>query len=150
MREFQTNLAYLFRRDLKRLSDEISKYPDDDTLGKLVNGINNSAANLTLHLTGNLNHFVGHQLGGSGYERDREAEFGRTDITKNELLDKLADCQQVVADSLQKIDDEQLDNMHDPGFITGETMSIRQFLMHLYGHLNYHLGQINYHRRILS
>jgi len=150
MREFQINLAHLFRKDLNRLSDEISKYPDDEILGKTVKGITNSSANLTLHLIGNLNHFIGHQLGGSSYVRDREAEFGRKDITKEELLEKLADCQEVVADSLQKINDEQLNTMHDPGFITGETMTVRQFLMHLYGHLNYHLGQINYHRRILS
>src|SRR5262245_5351521 len=38
----------------------------------------NSIGHLILHLTGNLNHFVGAQLGGSGYVRDREREFTET------------------------------------------------------------------------
>src|SRR5216110_942476 len=38
----------------------------------------NSVGHLILHLTGNLNHFVGAQLGGSGYVREREREFTET------------------------------------------------------------------------
>jgi len=142
MKEFQNTLNHLFQRELDSLSNEISQYPDDKSLQRVENGITNSAANLCLHLIGNLNHYIGHQLAGTDYVRDREAEFGRDDISKEELLKKLGYCQQMLADALQKID--------DPGFITKDTMTIRQFLMHLYGHLNYHLGQINYHRRLLS
>lgn len=150
MKEFQNSLNHLFQRDLDRLSNEISQYPNEEALRRIEDGITNSAANLCLHLIGNLNHYIGHQLGGTNYTRDREAEFGRNDISKQELLEKLEDCKTTVADTLQKIDDQQLQKVHDPGFITGDTMTIRQFLMHLYGHLNYHLGQINYHRRLLS
>lgn len=35
----------------------------------------NSIGHLVLHLTGNLHHFVGGQLGKTGYVRDREKEF---------------------------------------------------------------------------
>jgi len=150
MKEFQNSINHLFQRDLDRLSNEISQYPNEEALRRIEDGITNSAANLCLHLIGNLNHYIGHQLGGTNYTRDREAEFGRNDISKQELLEKLEDCKTTVADTLQKIDDQQLQKVHDPGFITGDTMTIRQFLMHLYGHLNYHLGQINYHRRLLS
>lgn len=150
MREFQENLAYLFDRDLDRLTTEIKQYQEDNKLQQTSGKITNSAANLTLHLIGNLNHYLGHQLGGTDYKRDRDAEFGRKDITKEELLNQLEDCKKVVADSLQKVNDDQLETTHDPGFQSGESMTIRQFLMHLYGHLNYHLGQINYHRRLLS
>lgn len=150
MRELQVNLAYLFRRELDRLMDEINQYPDDEALRMTSRDTTNSAANIALHLVGNINHFLGHQLAGTDYKRDREAEFGRKDITRKELLQKIEDCKGVVANALEKVDDEQLDSMHDPGFLTGETMSIRQFLIHLYGHLNYHVGQINYHRRLLS
>src|SRR4051794_11155991 len=53
----------------------------------------NSIGHLVLHLTGNLNHFIGAQLGGTGYVRDREREFTETNkLSKAEALACLDDA----------------------------------------------------------
>ena len=146
-----TDLSALYTRDLNKLMTELEAYASDDALWTVRGEIANSAGTLALHLTGNLNQFVGEDLGGVPAFRDRPAEFSRTDVPRAELLAGLRRTLKVVQDTLAGLDDSRLDAVclrQLPGF--PEHMTTRFFLIHLYGHLNYHLGQINYHRRLTS
>ena len=68
-------LSSFFRKDLSKLIGEIDLYKNETDLWKIKDGISNSGGNLTLHLIGNLNHFIGATLGNTGYVRERDKEF---------------------------------------------------------------------------
>lgn len=139
----------LFNRELSKLEKEIGSYTSEQKIWSTVKGISNSAGNLALHLAGNLNHFVGNILGESGYKRNREAEFTDKDLSKQRLLEIISDTKNAVENSLEKISDPDLDKPY-PLQVFEYEMTTRYFLVHLLAHLTYHLGQINYHRRILD
>ncbi len=141
-------LRQLFEREFDRLEHELKSYNDPADIWKKAKGINNSAGNLSLHLAGNLRHFIGAILGDTGYKRDREFEFNGT-VSVEELLERNRLAKNEVLTTLQHIDQKSLDAMY-PLDVLGKEMSTAFFLTHLYGHFNYHLGQINYHRRLLS
>ena len=109
--------------------------------------IKNSAGTLTLHLVGNLNHFVGKVLGHTDYARDREAEFSRRDVPRAELLEHVQDTKTMIERVLSSLNVTALEEVY-PLEPLGYPMTIRYFLLHLFGHLSWHLGQINYHRRL--
>ncbi len=144
----QPALAAVFFRDLSRLHQEIEAYPDDETLWQVAEGINNSAGNLVLHLVGNLNAYLGATLGQTGYVRNRDAEFSAKNLPKQDLLEKIKATRRVVEGVIQSLPDEQLAAPF-PVEVLGYPMSTLSFLVHAHGHLNYHLGQIDYHRRLL-
>jgi hypothetical protein len=83
------SLRSLFNRDLNKLKTEIEAYQKEENLWKIDKNIANSAGNLTLHLVGNINHFIGAQLGNTGYVRHRELEFSLNDVPRAELIEKL-------------------------------------------------------------
>ena len=142
-------LKTLFRRDLNRLRAEIDLYKDEKTLWHIERGIANSAGNLCLHLIGNLNTYLGAEFGKTGYIRHRELEFSLKDIPKTELLKKIDETILVVDNALDNINDNQLDEEY-PLLVFDQKTSTGYFLVHLTTHLGYHLGQINYHRRLLD
>ena len=142
-------LAELYERDLAKLRDEIEAYASEADLWKTSDGVSNSAGNLCLHLTGNLNHFFGAVLGNSGYVRDRDAEFANKHIPRSELVSGIDSAGYVVFSTLAELTEEDLDKPY-PIEVFGHPMTTGYFLVHLATHLNYHLGQINYHRRLLG
>ena len=142
-------LKTLFRRDLEKLRAEIDSYQDESKLWYVEKNIPNSAGNLCLHLVGNLNAFIGAEIGKSGYVRQRELEFSSKDIPKSELLKKIDDTIAVVDAAIDTLTDEKL-NEEYPIVVFKEKMVTGTFLIHLTTHLTYHLGQINYHRRLLD
>lgn len=142
-------LADLFRRDLTRLAQELRAFPDDGTLWATLPGVKNSAGNLTRHLEGNLRHYIGFQLGGVPYARSREEEFGCKGIAAAEMVRRVEDLQRFVPDVVAGLSQAQLDAVFPEPLWGGERVT-SQFLFHLYGHFNYHLGQIGYLRRILT
>ena len=142
-------LKALFDRDLIRLADEIKKFESEDQLWKTVPGIKNSSGNLTLHLCGNLRHFIAHILAKSDYSRDRDFEFNGSGLSRTQLLKRIAEARKEVVVSLDNLDQRVFDQFY-PIEVFGYPMSVSYFLIHLQGHLNYHLGQINYLRRILT
>ena len=143
------NIISLFIRDLDQLHKEIESYQNEDELWTIKEGIANSAGTLGLHLTGNINHFIGAQLGKTGYIRNREAEFSDRNVTRASLLEKISNTSAMVEKVLSDLTEEQLSAPY-PLEVFGQPMSTEFFLLHLYGHLNYHLGQVNYHRRLLT
>ena len=142
-------LKSLFERDLEKLKKEISSYKNEENIWKVKKHILNSGGNLTLHIIGNLNHFVGGILGNSGYVRDRDAEFAKKDVTVVEMKRQIDELKAVIYNTLASLSDEDIDKIF-PLQVFGYEMTTRYFLIHLLAHLNYHLGQINYHRRLLD
>ncbi|SFT49899.1 Protein of unknown function [Algoriphagus locisalis] len=142
-------LIRLFERDIERLKVEINDYSKEENLWKVEHDITNSAGNLCLHLVGNMSHFVGKEIGGFDYTRDREFEFAGKNVPKAELIAMVEKLQNVVTASLEGLDESMLVKDY-PLEVFGSKMSHNFFLIHLFGHFSYHLGQINYHRRMLD
>lgn len=139
----------LFIRDIEKLKTEISSFKDEQNLWNISGDIKNSAGNLCLHLCGNLQHFIGAVLGNSGYIRNRDEEFSKKDVSKFLLLEEIDKTKTIVESTLKKLDDSILHTNY-PVNKYGEEMTTGYFLLHLYGHLGYHLGQVNYLRRIID
>lgn len=142
-------LKSLYKRDLNKLKVEIESYKSEESLWKIDKNISNSGGNLCLHLLGNLNTYIGAELGKTGYVRKRDLEFSLNDIPKSELLEKLESLIKLVDSTLNQLSEEDLKKDY-PQESLGYKMTTGYFLIHLFGHLSYHLGQINYHRRLLD
>lgn len=143
-----TGLRTLYHRDLRNLRKEIAAFPEMD-LWRTTNGVANSAGNLCLHICGNLRHYIGHIMGGDEYERDRRKEFSIKGLSKEDLLVQVDETTIAVDHVLGQLDDKACHAPY-PGELPVEAEDTCQFLLHLYGHLNYHLGQVNYLRRTLA
>lgn len=143
------SLTTLFGRDLQKLSSEISAYQNQARLWSMEESISNSGGNLALHICGNLQHFIGTILGNSGYVRKRDEEFDRKNVVLQELMDEINTTKEVVGSTLQKITSEILKESY-PINVFGKEMTTEFFLLHLSTHLSYHLGQVNYHRRLMD
>lgn len=142
-------LQELFTRDLRKLHDEIGAYSSEEKIWSIQKGISNSAGNLCLHLIGNLNTYIGKELGNTNYVRNRPLEFSQKLIPKRVLLNQISETLQVVNETLGKIDERTLSDEY-PILVFDKMKSIRHTLIHLATHLTWHLGQINYHRRLLD
>lgn len=142
-------LRSLFARDLHRLRVEIGLYKQEENIWKTEGSIANSAGNLCLHLVGNLNTYIGNEIGKTGYVRTRELEFSLKDIPRAELLHKIDDTIRVVHAALDKLHEDGL-AVEYPVLVFEEKTSVAYLLVHLATHLTYHLGQVNYHRRLID
>jgi uncharacterized damage-inducible protein DinB len=136
-------------RELAALRRSIEAYPDDGSLWSLPRGLPNSGGTLALHLAGNLRHYTGRVLGGSDYRRDREAEFSRRDVPRTELLAELDATRLAIEQAFAGLSETRLSEPY-PEKIAGQTFTMEVFLVHLAAHLAYHLGQLDYHRRIVT
>jgi uncharacterized damage-inducible protein DinB len=142
-------LQKLFTRDLNKLKAEIELYQDEKNIWRTDKAIMNSAGNLCLHLMGNLNAYIGAELGKTGYTRHRDLEFSLKNIPRHELVKSIDDTIIVVNQSLEKIRGADLEQEY-PVKVFDYKMSTEYFLVHLSSHFTYHLGQVNYHRRLLD
>jgi len=142
-------LDILYQRDLEKLKTEITSYKNEENLWKTSGAILNSGGNLCLHLCGNLQHFIGAILGNSGYVRKRDEEFSKKNVPLSELVTELELTMKVVKDTLEKLNENDLQKIY-PVNVFGYEMTTEYLLTHMAAHLNYHLGQINYHRRFLD
>jgi hypothetical protein len=142
-------LIQLFERDLNRLINEIGLYKQEESIWKIDKGISNAAGNLTLHLIGNLNTYIGKELGGTGYVRNRELEFSTRFVKRDLLLEQLNATLEIINHTLSGLSDEGL-NLEYPILVFTEKTTTEYLLVHLTTHLTYHLGQINYHRRLIE
>jgi uncharacterized damage-inducible protein DinB len=143
------DLIIIFGRDLDKLHSEIEAFHREENLWKTSGSITNTAGNLCLHLIGNLKTYIGNNLGSYPYTRDREAEFSLKDIPRQELLEEVENTKRIVLSTLEDWDQQRLDDEYVENF-RGNTVSNRFFLLHLTTHLSYHLGQVNYLRRMLE
>jgi hypothetical protein len=142
-------LIKLFHRDLNTLKREIDAYQNEYNLWISNDEISNSAGNLALHLIGNLNHFIGATIGGSGYVRQRDLEFSLKDVPKAELIIQIDDTISIVESIINRLTESDLQKEYKRR-VSEDYMTTEFFLVYLTIHLAYHLGQINYHRRLLD
>lgn len=150
MSQTVTSLKVLFERDLNTLKKELMAYEDESQLWLVQGGITNSAGNLVLHLCGNLKHFIGAVLGNSGYIRERDKEFNDKNVSRTDMATSIDETLEIVLKTLDSLDDAALDKIYEVRVFNDKPITTHIFLLHLSGHLMYHLGQINYHRRLLT
>lgn len=143
------SLTSLFERDLNRVIKELELYHTESNIWLIEKEIANSAGNLVLHLIGNLNTYIGKEIGGTAYVRNRELEFSLKDIPRQEMIVQLKATIEVIKSSMNTLTDEDVKKDY-PIIVLSQATTIEYFLLHLLGHLNYHLGQINYHRRLVQ
>ena len=148
MSSISTELTSLYTRDLARLVRQFDAL-DDARLWKAVPGVTNSAGNLLLHLNGNLREFIGRQLGGVPYVRDRPREFAAKNASREVMRAELTELASLIPGVIGRMSEGRWNEVF-PENVLGEPLTNRQFVTHLYGHLNYHLGQIDYLRRVLT
>jgi DinB superfamily len=143
------SLLEAFTRNLTTLKNEIEAYENESNIWRVADGITNSGGNLCLHLIGNLNHFVGAELGETGYVRDRDLEFSDKGVSREELNRRIDDVIDVVEKTMEGLTGAQLQDDY-PEVLFDKQMNVGTVLAYMSGHLSYHLGQLNYHRRLLD
>lgn len=142
-------LKKLYNRDLVKLKEELELYKTEDNIWRIDKNILNAAGNLCLHLIGNLNTYIGAELGNTGYIRNRPEEFSLKNVPLQELISKIEQTIEMINATIETLTEDQL-NSEYPQIINGNKVSTEYFLVHLATHLSYHLGQVNYHRRLLD
>lgn len=143
------DIATLLQRELEGFSREVSLFHDDLSLWATVPGVANSAGNLALHVSGNLRHFIGAVLGGDGYVRDRESEFGRRSGTREEVISEIQRTADSVRKTLGEFPERRMAEDF-PELVMGMRLRTSLFLLHLCAHAGFHLGQAGYLRRIVT
>lgn len=144
-----SSLMALFTRDLNKLIVELNAYKEEKNLWIVAEGVSNCPGNLALHLVGNLNHFIGAALGNTGYVRQRDLEFSLKDVSRQDVIKQIDETIVVVENVLNNLTAEDLEKEYTHR-VFEKPMTTEHFLIHLAMHLAYHLGQINYHRRLLD
>jgi uncharacterized damage-inducible protein DinB len=139
----------ILERDLNKVINEIQLFENDKKMWVISGSINNSAGNLALHIAGAVNHFIGNVLGNNDYVRTRDKEFSEKNLPKELVTRNLRQAIETVQKVLPLISEQDMQNEF-PEKLGGVTMTIEFFLIHLISHINYHLGQVNYHRRLLD
>jgi uncharacterized damage-inducible protein DinB len=143
------DIASILDRDLRTLRRELEAYPDERQLWQELPGQPNTAGTLALHLAGNLQHYIGARWGGTGYVRDRAAEFSRRGVSRAELIGEIEAARSAVALALSQLGDGELKQDY-PEEIGGTRVRTAQYLVHLCTHMAYHLGQLDAHRRAVT
>ena len=145
----QADYARFFGRELATTRDQLLAYPDEQSIWALPNGLPNSSGTLALHMAGNLRWFIGAQLGGGNYVRDRDLEFSARGVPRDELVRGIENASDEVTRALAQLDDLRLDQPF-PLEVGGVRLPTGRFIGHLAVHLAYHLGQMDFHRRIVT
>lgn len=143
--------SWLFRKGLDKTKEELLAYHDEEALWVVKGEIKNTSGNLAQHLVGNLKTFIGKTMGGFDYKRERDREFNERQFTREQLVDLLEETAVIIEHSLQGKDTSFLDAPFPQDVVTVKEDQTNGFMLaYLYAHLNYHLGQINYHRRLTA
>ncbi|MGE5345875.1 MAG: DinB family protein [Acidithiobacillales bacterium] len=142
-------IRLLLVRELEAFARELSLFPNDEMVWATLPGISNSAGTLALHVCGNLEHFVGGILGASGYLRDRDAEFSRRGVSRDELAREIRQTIRVIDNVLPGLSSDDL-ALEYPEAVGGLRFPTGLFLLHLCAHAAHHLGQAGYLRRALT
>ncbi len=145
----RSTVKAILTRELMALRRAVEAYPDDASLWRTLPGIANVGGTLVLHLVGNLQHFIGAVLGHNGYQRDREREFSRRNVGRAEMLKEIDAAIAAVDVGLDELSDDALGGIY-PEKIASRDVATADLLVHLTAHLGYHLGQLDYHRRVVT
>ncbi len=143
------SLSSIIQREVSKIQEELGLYSDETLIWKTHEEISNSAGNIALHVAGNLQHFIGATLGKTGYVRNRELEFEAKNVPLGHIISDLENAKLAVDTTLLNLDEFEVQKLF-PIDVFGGDKSTEWFLVHLLSHTSYHLGQINYHRRLLE
>lgn len=143
-----TILAGFYARDIRRLIEEVNLFSNEEDLWKTQGSVKNSAGNLALHIIGGLNYLIGTTLAQTGYVRDRDQEFSRKGIPRKDLVAQLEQLIPMITGTLTAFTADRMEAEYPLRF---DDMNVPNsyVLVQLLAHLNYHLGQVNYLRRII-
>jgi uncharacterized damage-inducible protein DinB len=142
-------LGAFYERDIRKLIEEINLFKNEENLWRTSGSVKNSSGNLVLHIIGGLNHFIGATLGQTGYVRNRDYEFEQKGVERKNLVAELEKLIPLIHHTVNHLTQEQL-NAEFPIFFDKPKTTTSYVLVQLLTHLNYHLGQVNYLRRILE
>ena len=146
-----SDFVWQFHTGLSKLQEELRAYDDENTLWIIEKNIKNSAGNLAQHLVGNIKNFVGKFMGQIPYHRERDREFNERQFDRATLISMIDETKDVVAKALSDKDASFLDLPFPTEAVTVKEGQTNGFMLsYLAAHLNYHLGQVNYHRRLLN
>ncbi len=143
------SVSTILDRDLRALAREVEAYADERDLWRVPPGVANSGGTLALHLTGNVQHYFGARLAGTGYRRDRPAEFADRDVPRTEILQRIEAARVAVRAASEAVDESAL-AADFPEVLGGVRVATGEYLLHLLAHFAYHLGQLDYHRRLVT
>jgi uncharacterized damage-inducible protein DinB len=138
----QSSLANYYRMIHRRVR-ELTEPLSTEQLWTRPYPYGNSIGNLILHLTGNLNYYIGAQIGGTGYIRQRPLEFSSTGKPKDDVLREFDEVIEIVIATIGKQSDE---DWAAPFYGELESESKTRFSAFLAcaGHAYHHVGQIIY------
>jgi hypothetical protein len=143
------DLADFYERDLRKLIEEVNLFKNEEDLWRTNGSVKNASGNLVLHIIGGLNHLIGATLAKTGYIRDRDREFSSKGIERKILVTQLEELIPMIKKTMNAFTEEEM-NAEYPIFFDKPQTSVSYVLVQLFAHLNYHLGQVNYLRRILE
>jgi len=139
-------LASFYERDIRKLVEEVNMFGNEADLWRTRGTVKNSAGNLVLPIIGGLNHLIGATLAQSGYIRDRDSEFTSKNVERKALVAGLEELIPMINHTLIQVDPDD----DYPIFFDDAKRSNSYVLTQLLLHLNYHLGQVNYLRRMFE
>jgi hypothetical protein len=142
-------LANFYERDIRRLIEEVNLFREEEDLWRTQGSVKNSSGNLVLHIIGGLNYLIGATLAQTGYVRDRNQEFIRKGVERKVLVAQLEELIPMIRETVNAFTPEQMEAEY-PLIFDNAKVSVSYILVQLLGHLNYHLGQVNYLRRVLE
>jgi len=142
-------LANFYERDIGKLIEEVNLFNNEEGLWRTQGTVKNSCGNLVLHITGGLNYLIGATLAHTGYVRDRDLEFIRKGMARTEVVAQLEELIPMINKTVNALTPEDMEAEY-PIFFDKPKTSVSYVLVQLLLHLNYHLGQVNYLRRILE
>ena len=142
-------LADFYERDLRKLIEEVNLFKDEENLWRTQGSVNNSCGNLVLHIIGGLNYLIGATLAHTGYVRERDNEFARKGVERKVLVAQLEELVPMINKTINALTPDEMEAEY-PIFFDKPKTSNSYVLLQLSLHLNYHLGQVNYLRRILE
>jgi len=103
----------------------------------------NSFGHLVLHLTGNLNYYIGAQIAGTGYVRDRPLEF--SDGSPPSKADALKRFDEAIGMVLRTIKNQSEEDWSKAYSGAGADARSRfEMIMQCDSHLQHHIGQMMY------
>ena len=133
-------LANFYERDLRKLIEEINLFKREQNLWRTYGSVK------ILHIIGGSNYLIGNKLAHTGYVRDRDQEFIKKGLAREALVVQLEQLILLIKKTLNELDmDAEYPMMFDDAI-----RSNGYVLTQLALHLNYHLGQVNYLRRVLE
>jgi hypothetical protein len=139
-------LANFYERDIRKLIEEVNLFRNEENLWRTQGAVKNASGNLVLHIIGGTNHLIGATLAHTGYIRNRDQEFIKKGVARIELVAQLEALIPLINETLAALNmDAEYSIVFDDA-----KRSNSYVLLQLALHLNYHLGQVNYLRRVLE